>query len=235
MERREINGFLLLDKPESMTSNRALQTVKRLFQAKKAGFLGTLDPFATGMLPICFGKATKKVEELHQKEKTYRAIVKLGERSSTGDTEGEIVETLAVPNLTAAQVLDAMQAFIGEIDQIPPIYSAIKKDGVPLYKLARQGIEVERHARKAMIYNLKLITLSKESIEFEVTSGKGVYIRVLAEDLAKALGTCGYLTSLRRLACGGFDGQRMYTLEEINVLASHKTPHLESVLWPVVS
>lgn len=235
MEKREINGFLLLDKPAQMTSNRALQIVKRLFQAKKAGFLGTLDPFATGMLPICFGKATKKAEELHQKDKTYRAIVKLGASSTTGDPEGDITEHLPIPALTKEQVIAAMQSFIGEIDQIPPMYSALKKEGVPMYKLARQGIEVERPARKVLIRDLKLIEMGADFIEFEVHSGKGVYVRVLAEDLAKALSTFGYLTSLRRLACGGFNGQKMYTLEELNALASHGNLHPENVLQPIAN
>lgn len=233
MDRREINGFLLLDKPEGFTSNRALQTVKRLFQAKKAGFLGTLDPFATGLLAICFGKATKKVEELHQKDKTYKAIIQLGASSTTGDPEGEITAHLPIPALTKAQVEAAMQKFIGEIDQIPPIYSALKKDGVPLYKFARKGIEVERLPRKVSIYDLKLIALNQDTLEFEVRSGKGVYVRVLAEDLARTLGTRGYLIALRRLACGGFDGQKMYTLEEINALVSSGSLHPENVLLPV--
>lgn len=233
MEKREINGFLLLDKPEGFTSNRALQIVKRLFQAKKAGFLGTLDPFATGLLVICFGKATKKVEELHQKEKTYRAVIKLGACSTTGDPEGEITENLPLPILTKEQVQSAMQKFIGEIDQIPPIYSALKKEGVPLYKLARKGIEVERQARKVHIYDLKLIALARDTLEFEVRSGKGVYVRVLAEDLAHALGTEGYLIALRRLACGGFEGHKMYTDDEINALASNGMLYPENVLLPV--
>lgn len=233
MERREINGFLLLDKPQEMTSNRALQMVKRLFQAKKAGFLGTLDPFATGMLPICFGKATKKVELLHQQPKTYRALIKLGEQTTTGDPEGQVCRTLAVPPLSAAIVEQAMQHFCGEIDQIPPAYSAIKKDGVPLYKLARQGIVTERLPRKVQIADLKLLDLKADQLEFEVICGKGVYIRVLAEDLAQRLGTCGHLIALRRLACGGFGGQRMYTLEELNALGLPERPLPENVLLPV--
>ncbi len=233
MEKRIVNGFLLLDKPAGITSNRALGIIKRLFQAKKAGFLGTLDPFATGMLPICFGKATKQVEALHQNLKTYRAIIKLGASSTTGDPEGEITEHFPIPVLTAEQVRQAMQTFIGEIDQVPPIYSALKKEGVPLYKLARQGIEVERRARKVFVQDLKFITLTEDTLEFEVTSGKGFYVRVLGEDLAKALGTQGYLISLRRLACGGFDGQKMYTLDELNALVLLGNSPLYNVLLPV--
>jgi tRNA pseudouridine55 synthase len=229
MERQIINGFLLLDKPAEMTSNRALQTVKRLFNAKKAGFLGTLDPFATGMLPICFGRATKQVEVLHQNDKTYRALIQLGERTTTGDPEGAVAETLPIPHLTESQVAAAMQKFIGEIDQVPPIYSALKKEGVPLYKLARQGIEVERLPRKVWVASLKLIALTATTLEFEVVSGKGFYVRVLAEDLARALGTCGHLIALRRLACGGFDHQPMHPLSELEALRD-QAPQLEALL-----
>lgn len=229
-----MNGFLLLDKPAGMTSNRALQTVKRLFGAKKAGFLGTLDPFATGMLPICFGRATKQVEVLHQHEKTYRALISLGSKTTTGDPEGEIIQTVAVPNLTQAQVRAAMQAFIGEIQQVPPVYSALKKNGVPLYKLARQGITVERSARPVFVKDLQLIGLSHDALEFQVISGKGFYVRVLAEDLAEKLGSLGHLIALRRLVCGGFDAKQMYNFEQLNALALQGMQHLESVLLPVV-
>lgn len=235
MEKRDINGFLLLDKPEQMTSNRALQTVKHLFRAKKAGFLGTLDPFATGMLPICFGRATKQVELLHQTEKTYRALIQLGAKTTTGDPEGEVIETRAIPKLTPESVEAALTQFVGEIDQVPPLYSALKKNGVPMYKLARQGITVERQARKVWVKALKLVALNSDSIEIEVSSGKGFYVRVLAEDLAAALGTAGHLIALRRLACGGFDNQKMYTLTELNALASTEISHLYSALLPIAN
>jgi len=233
--RREINGFLLLDKSVEMTSNRALQIVKRLFNAKKAGFLGTLDPFATGMLPICFGRATKQVEVLHEQPKTYQATLKLGAKTETGDTEGEISETAAIPELNESEVKEVMQHFVGEIDQVPPAYSAIKKDGVPLYKLARQGIVVERVARKVTINAIQLLALRKDEIEFSVVCGKGTYIRVLAEDLAEKLGTVGHLVALRRLACGGFGGQEMLTLDALSALGSQGTAHLDSVLLPIAS
>ncbi len=233
MEKREINGFVLLDKAINMTSNTALQKVKRLFHPKKAGFLGTLDPLATGMLPICMGRATKQVEVLHQAEKRYRTVIELGTKTSTGDREGEAIKMAAAPPLTPDQVEAAMQTFIGEIDQIPPLYSALKKEGVPLYKLARQGIDVERPARKVLVKDLKLIHLTANTIECEVVSGKGFYVRVLGEDLAEKLGTVGHLGSLRRLGCGGFDGQKMYTLEDLNALALNGIESLYSALLPI--
>ncbi len=204
MEKRVIDGFLILHKPAGMTSNRALQTVKRLFQAKKAGFVGTLDPFATGMLPICFGKATKLSEALHEHPKIYIATLQLGAATQSGDTETEVIAEAPIPALTLDKVKAILPEFTGEIQQIPPMFSALKKDGQPLYKLARQGIEVERPPRTVTVYALEVLDYADGVLRFKVQSSKGLYVRVLAEDLAKKLGTLGHLTALYRQECAGF-------------------------------
>ena len=204
MEKRIINGFVVLNKPENMTSNRALQIVKRLFHAKKAGFVGTLDPFASGMLPICFGRATKCSDALHEFPKTYIATLSLGFDTTTGDTEGEKINPRPLPTLSEADITTAMQPFIGKTAQIPPIFSALKKDGQPLYKLARKGIHVERAPREIDIADFSLLSFDQETIQFSVTCGKGTYVRVLGEDLAKKLGTSGHLSALYRQRCAGF-------------------------------
>ena len=204
MEKRVIDGFLILNKPAGMTSNRALQTVKRLFQAKKAGFVGTLDPFATGMLPICFGKATKQSEALHQHPKIYIATLQLGTATNTGDTEGEVTQQSPIPDLNLAQIKAILPEFTGQIQQIPPMFSALKKDGQPLYKLARQGIEIERAPREVTVYALEALDYAAGVVRFKVQSSKGLYVRVLAEDIAKKLGTVGHLQALYRQECAGF-------------------------------
>jgi tRNA pseudouridine55 synthase len=216
----DVNGILIFDKPAGMSSNHALQKVKRLFKAKKAGYAGTLDPFATGMLPICFGKATKLVEQLHEHPKCYRATLRLGVATSTGDTEGEIIEKTSVPEFNEDQLKKIISQFIGDIMQVPPMYSALKHQGQPLYKLARQGKTIERPARPAKIYALKIIEYTPDTITFEAICGKGVYIRTLGEDIAKALGACGHLIALRRLYCAGFLESDMRSFTEIEHIAS---------------
>ncbi|HEU4620790.1 MAG TPA: tRNA pseudouridine(55) synthase TruB [Burkholderiaceae bacterium] len=192
-----ISGVLLLDKPEGWTSNQALGRVKRLLNASKAGHTGTLDPFATGLLPICLGEATKFSADLLEADKTYVATARLGERTSTGDVEGEVIETRAVH--VSRERLDAVVSrFRGAITQVPPMYSALKRDGTPLYELARRGVEVEREARNVTIHALDVLAFDNQTLVFRVTCSKGTYVRVLAQDIGEALGCGAHLTALRR-------------------------------------
>ncbi len=213
---RAVHGILLLDKPKGLSSNQALQRVKWLMKAQKAGHTGNLDPMATGMLPLCFGHATRVSAFLLDADKHYSAVVKLGQRTDTGDAEGAIVEEAAVPPLTIAELTEVAARFIGPQQQIPPMYSALKQDGTRLYKLARQGVEVERPPRDMTIHELSGLELTDDGFRFSVHCSKGTYVRVLAEDIAKAMGTLGHLTALRRDAIGGFDtGLPFITAEQI--------------------
>ena len=205
-----VSGVLLIDKPQGMTSQQVVSKVKYLLKSdvhdsKKAGHTGTLDPMATGLLPICLGEATKFSHYQLDAIKSYQAIIKLGEQTDTGDAEGQIIATIPVPNVTQAMLQSVTEQFLGEIMQVPPMYSALKKDGKKLYELAREGIEVERAARPLTIYELSLTPLSAQQLQLTVTCSKGTYVRVLAEDIAKALGTVGHLTALRRIQTGDFE------------------------------
>ena len=205
-----VSGVLLIDKPQGMTSQQVVSKVKYLLKSdvhdsKKAGHTGTLDPMATGLLPICLGEATKFSHYQLDAIKSYHAIIKLGEQTDTGDAEGEIIATSPVPHVTQAMLQSVTEQFLGEIMQVPPMYSALKKDGKKLYELAREGIEVERAARPLTIYELSLTPLSDQQLQLTVTCSKGTYVRVLAEDIAKALGTLGHLTALRRIQTGDFE------------------------------
>ena len=205
-----VSGVLLIDKPQGMTSQQVVSKVKYLLKSdvhdsKKAGHTGTLDPMATGLLPICLGEATKFSHYQLDAVKSYQAIIKLGEQTDTGDAEGEIITTIPVPHVTQAMLQSVTEQFLGEIMQVPPMYSALKKDGKKLYELAREGIEVERAARPLTIYQLSLTPLSDQQLQLTVTCSKGTYVRVLAEDIAKALGTLGHLTALRRIQTGDFE------------------------------
>ncbi|PAL15429.1 tRNA pseudouridine(55) synthase TruB [Moraxella osloensis] len=205
-----VSGVLLIDKPQGMTSQQVVSKVKYLLKSdvhdsKKAGHTGTLDPMATGLLPICLGEATKFSHYQLDAIKSYHAIIKLGEQTDTGDAEGEIIATSPVPHVTQAMLQSVTEQFLGEIMQVPPMYSALKKDGKKLYELAREGIEVERAARPLTIYELSLTPLSDQQLQLSVTCSKGTYVRVLAEDIAKALGTLGHLTALRRIRTGDFE------------------------------
>lgn len=205
-----VSGVLLIDKPQGMTSQQVVSKVKYLLKSdvhdsKKAGHTGTLDPMATGLLPICLGEATKFSHYQLDAVKSYQAIIKLGEQTDTGDAEGQIIATIPVPHVTQAMLQSVTEQFLGEIMQVPPMYSALKKDGKKLYELAREGIEVERTARPLTIYKLSLTPLSAQQLQLTVTCSKGTYVRVLAEDIAKALGTVGHLTALRRTQTGDFD------------------------------
>ena len=192
-------GILLLDKPLGLSSNAALQIVRRLAGGIKAGHSGSLDPLASGMLPICLGEATRLAGQLLEGRKAYRFTLQLGERSATGDAEGQIVERCPVPALTRAQIEAVLARFLGAQQQVPPMYSALKRDGQPLYRLARQGLQVERAARALHIDTLQLLDQPRpERLQLSVLCSKGTYVRVLAEDIARALGSCGRLDSLRR-------------------------------------
>ena len=236
---RNISGVLLLDKPQGGSSNHALQKVKRLFGAAKAGHTGSLDPLATGMLPVCFGEATKISAFLLDADKRYRLKCQLGVSTTTGDTEGEVVDTQDVAAINQQSVEAILPTFLGEIEQIPPMYSALKHNGERLYKLARQGIEVERKARKVTIYGIDFLSLGRNSadqliLELEVACSKGTYVRTLAEDIAKKLDCCAHITALRRLTVGPYDGEMM-TMDQLMVLAEQGHEALDGCLQPVDS
>jgi tRNA pseudouridine55 synthase len=209
------HGILLLDKPQGLSSNAALQKVRWAFGKVKAGHTGSLDPLATGMLPICLGEATKVAGFLLDGDKRYRFTMQLGQRTATGDLEGEVVEQADIPADSASALAAVLPRFTGEIEQIPPMYSALKQNGQPLYRLARQGIEVERAARRVQIHALTLESVSGNEAVFEVLCSKGTYIRTLAEDLARAVGSCAHLTLLRRLWSAPFEALPMVTLEQV--------------------
>jgi tRNA pseudouridine55 synthase len=196
-----VNGVLLLDKPVGLTSNRALQTARRLLNARKAGHAGTLDPLASGLLPVMLGEATKFSADLLDADKSYRATVRLGVTTTTGDAEGEVTGRSAV-DLEEGAVERALARFTGAIEQVPPMHSALKRDGRPLYELARAGIEVERAARAVRIHGLRLIEHAGDTLVLDVDCSKGTYVRVLAEDIGKALGCGAHLSALRRTRVG---------------------------------
>jgi len=213
--KRVVNGIVLLNKPVGDSSNGILQKVIRAFNAKKGGHTGALDPFATGLLPICLGEATKVSGLLLESDKRYTATLKLGQQTDTGDTEGEVINTLPIPELTQELIESVLRQFEGDIEQIPPMYSALKHQGKPLYFYARQGIEIDRPARPIKILNLSLVSFTDNQIVFDVHCSKGTYVRTLGEDIAKALGTVGHLISLHRTQTGSLLGEDMLTLEEI--------------------
>ena len=217
---RPVNGILLLDKPAGVTSNAALQTVKKLYRARKAGHTGSLDPLATGLLPICFGEATKISGFLLDADKDYLVTCKLGERTNTADAEGEIVEQRPVKGVTEKLVRKAMQGFIGDIEQIPPMYSALKHKGERLYKLARQGVEVEREPRPVTIFGMELLDFSLPEATFRVHCSKGTYVRTLIEDMGEILGCGAHVIGLRRLGVGPFDSSGMIELDALEALAA---------------
>ncbi len=235
--KRNINGVLLLNKPYGITSNRALQITKRLFSAAKSGHTGTLDPMATGLLPICFGEATKFSSVLLGADKIYGATLKLGYMSSTGDAEGEIASLSRMNTDKVVSTLheckDVLQRFIGHILQIPPMYSALKYRGKPLYAYARNGEEIERKPREVVIHDLHIESFVDDELRIIVKCGTGTYIRTLAEDIGKALGYGGaYLTKLCRSSIDRFDLSQGYTL---TALEGMTTGHLDNCLYPVDS
>jgi len=219
--KKHINGILLLDKPLGFSSNQALQKVKWLLQAAKAGHTGTLDPLATGLLPLCFGEATKFAHYLTDADKTYLATVKLGVTTTTGDAEGEVLSTESV-NVSQAQLAQVCQQFVGEISQTPPMYSALKHEGKALYEYARAGIEIERKARLVTIHNITLNALVDNIATLTVTCSKGTYIRTLAEDIGHHLGCGAHLIGLRRTATANYDITQVVTLEQFEALSAEQ-------------
>lgn len=216
---RDVDGILLLDKPLGLSSNAALQQARALFGARKAGHAGSLDPLASGLLPVCFGQATKVCGRLLNAGKTYQVRIALGARTESGDAETPIVERAAVPVLRPEDVAGVMARFTGEQQQIPPMYSALKHGGKRLYELARRGESVQRSARTIVIHHLRCIGLEPIGLEFEVRCSKGTYIRTLAADIAQALGTLGYVETLRRVSLEPFEGLPMYDLPQLQSLS----------------
>ena len=217
-QRQAIDGVLLLNKPVGITSNAALQKAKWLLNAKKAGHTGTLDPFADGLLPLCFGEATKFSAYLLESDKRYRAVLKLGETTATGDPEGEILATREV-HATRAEIEAVLPRFTGEIEQIPPMHSALKHQGRPLYEYARAGIEIDRPPRQVTIRSLQLIECAPPRVVLDVQCSAGTYIRTLAQDIGAALDCGAHLTALTRTAAGGFVLDNALTLPELEALA----------------
>ena len=215
-----IDGALLLDKPVGLSSNAALQRAKRALGARKAGHAGTLDPLASGLLVLLFGEATKFAGPLLEADKEYLATLKLGERTSTGDAEGEVVERKPV-RVSGEQIVAALARFRGVSEQVPPMYSALKRDGVPLYKLARRGKEVERKPRRVEIASIEATDFEPPMLALRVRCGKGTYIRTLAEDIGAALGTVAHLAALRRSAAGRFQVRDAMSLEALESLPQH--------------
>jgi tRNA pseudouridine55 synthase len=213
--RRALDGVLLLDKPIGLSSNDALIRAKRLYQAKKAGHTGTLDPLASGLLPLCFGEATKFSQDLLDADKTYEATMRLGVTTSTGDAEGEVLQTREV-RCNEASVAVALARFCGEIVQVPPMYSALKRDGKPLYEYARAGQTVEREGRRVTIHALELIACALPDVTFRVTCSKGTYVRTLAEDIGEALGCGAHLIALRRTGVGALTLEHAVTLDALS-------------------
>jgi tRNA pseudouridine55 synthase len=218
-------GLLLLDKPVGLSSNAALQRVRWLGGGIKAGHCGSLDPLASGMLPICLGEATRLAGELLVGRKAYRFVLKLGERTATGDAEGDVIERCAVPALETDIVKAALARFLGAQSQMPPMYSALKREGTPLYRLARAGISVPREARDITIETLELRAIEAERLDLRVLCSKGTYVRVLGEEIAAALGSCGHLVSLRREYVEPFAEEPMVTLEQLEAAGGH---------WPLL-
>jgi tRNA pseudouridine55 synthase len=230
---RDISGILVLDKPAGMSSNGALQHVKRLYDAKKAGHTGNLDVPATGLLPICLGEATKVSAYLLDSNKSYLARCKLGITTTTGDAAGEELTRSPVPEISEADLEKVLKKFIGEIEQIPPMYSALKHNGKRLYELAYKGIEVERKSRKITIFSIKLLELNNDEFEIEVSCSKGTYIRTLAEDIGHELGCGGHILTLRRLQAGPFKESQMMTPAKLQEIAEQGMEPLDHLLLPM--
>ncbi|MEI6146925.1 MAG: tRNA pseudouridine(55) synthase TruB [Methylococcales bacterium] len=223
-----VHGILLLDKRLGVSSNKALQEVRRLFNANKAGHTGSLDPLATGLLPLCFGEATKVSALMLDDNKRYQVVVQLGVMTDTGDAEGEVIKTAEVPDISNNELMHCLQQFTGEIDQVPPMYSALKHNGKKLYELAREGISIERKARRINIFDLVLLESSltgqdrTNQLILEVFCSKGTYIRSLAEDIGDALGSCGTVLALRRLEAGIFNIAQAKTIEQLTAMTAQE-------------
>ena len=230
---RNVNGILLLDKPLGVTSNTALQQVKRLYRAAKAGHTGNLDPLATGLLPICFGEATKISSFLLDSDKRYVGTIKLGVITRTADAEGEVLETRPVGDYSEAQIREVLDRFTGQIEQVPPMHSAVKVNGTPLYKLAHKGMEIERKPRTVTIYSIALLRHEGDELEIEIHCSKGTYVRTLAEEIGEALGCGGHLSALRRTASGPFTLDEAVSMEQIEAAAEEGNAALDALLLPI--
>ncbi|MBS9779125.1 MAG: tRNA pseudouridine(55) synthase TruB [Moraxellaceae bacterium] len=222
-QKQTVSGVILIDKPQEITSQQVVSKVKYLFMSpnhnsKKAGHTGTLDPMATGLLPVCLGEATKFSHYQLNADKSYQAIIKLGEQTDTGDADGEIIATKEIPPITSEKLAEIRQQFLGDILQTPPMYSALKKDGKKLYEYAREGIEIERPLRPISIKNLTLDLVNSQEIQLMVTCSKGTYVRVLGEDIAKSLETLGHLTALRRIGVDDFKVKNAISLADLEKL-----------------
>jgi tRNA pseudouridine55 synthase len=235
-DERRVNGILLLDKPAGLTSNAALQKVKRLYRARKAGHTGSLDPLASGLLPICLGEATKVSGFLLDADKHYWVSCRLGVRTTTADAEGEVLETRPVEAVTDKRLLEVMEGFTGAIEQIPPMYSAVKHQGQRLYALARKGVEVEREPRQITIHAMELLDLRLPLAEIGVHCSKGTYIRTLVEDIGETLGCGAHVADLRRFGVGPYNASDMVTLDALEeCLAREGEQGLDSLLLPMES
>ncbi|MEI7995726.1 MAG: tRNA pseudouridine(55) synthase TruB [Methylococcaceae bacterium] len=225
---RNVHGIVLLDKRLGVSSNKALQEVRHLFNANKAGHTGSLDPLATGLLPLCFGEATKVSALMLDDNKRYHVVIQLGVTTNTGDAEGRVIETRPVPDLSMEEIHACLQQFMGEIDQIPPMYSALKHNGKKLYELAREGITIDRKARQIKIFELKLLSGSQagawepDRLTLEVFCSKGTYIRSLAEDIGRCLGCGGTVQALRRLEAGLFNIEQAKTIEQLTAMSEQE-------------
>lgn len=234
--RRTVNGILLLNKPLGITSNAALQRVKYLFQAKKAGHTGSLDPLATGMLPICFGEATKFSQFLLDSDKVYDVTAQLGTMTTTGDREGTVTETKPVGTFSEEQLRQTLQTFMGEIEQIPPMFSALKVKGKPLYELARQGVEIERAPRRITVFAITFNHYDSDTqqLAFTVHCSKGTYVRTLVEDIGHALGTGAHVAALCRTSVTPYLDKTVYTFDDLQALYDTKgLSALDECLLPV--
>ena len=228
-----MHGILIVDKPEGMTSHDVVRRVRRLAATRRVGHAGTLDPMASGILPVAIGEGTRLVEFLMEGDKSYRTTLRLGEITDTQDAEGAVLERRPVAGITSAAVAVVCASFVGGIDQIPPMYSALKRDGVPLYRLARQGVEVERQARRVQIYRIEIIEVAPPFVTLEIDCSKGTYIRTLGHDIGLALGTGAHLCALRRTRCGAFgeaDSLSLGTLEETGLAGLSAFYPLETAL-----
>jgi len=233
---RDVNGMIVVDKPGGMSSNDAVQAAKRLFRAQKVGHTGSLDPLATGVLPLCFGEATKFSQFLLDSDKKYWARIKLGVRTDSGDSDGQVLETRDVGAVEAAMIEHVLEKFRGEIEQVPSMFSAIKHQGQPLYKLARQGIEVERKARHVTIYSNELVAFERDEFELEIHCSKGTYVRRIAEEIGELLGCGAHVCALRRRKAGPYDESDMVTFDALDrQYACGGFEALDALLLPVSS
>jgi tRNA pseudouridine55 synthase len=231
---RELDGILLLDKPLGISSNKALQAARNIFKANKAGHTGSLDPLATGLLPVCFGEATKYSGYLLDSSKSYRALCRLGVTTTTADREGEIIAEKEV-SFSEQELQQVLSRFRGVLEQVPPMYSAVKHQGERLYKLARQGIEVERKSRQIEIFSLELLSCADDMLEFDVHCSKGTYIRTLAEDIGAELGCGAHLAALERTGVQPFWQAQSYTLDDLQEMQDDETQNIDDLLLPIES